>query len=122
MDDLIDVYKSRTFCLMEDVEKIKKLGLARGGNLQNAIVVDNEKVLNDGGLRNKKEFVNHKILDLSGDLLLSGSRILGKIVCNQGGHELTNMFLRKLIDSKSSYKYVEMQKPIFLKKFTQINP
>ena len=116
VDDLIDVYKSRTFCLMEDVEKIKKLGLARGGNLQNAIVVDNEKVLNDGGLRNKKEFVNHKILDLSGDLLLSGSRILGKIVCNQGGHELTNMFLRKLIDSKSSYKYVEMQEANISKK------
>ena len=99
---------------MEDVEKKKKLGLARG--TQNAIVVDNEKVLNDGGLRNKKEFVNHKILDLSGDLLLSGSRILGKIVCNQGGHELTNMFLRKLIDSKSSYKYVEMQEANISKK------
>ena len=116
VDDLVDIYKSRTFCLMEDIEKIKKLGLARGGNLQNAIVVDEKKVLNDGGLRNKKEFVNHKILDLSGDLLLSGSRILGKIVCYQGGHELTNMFLRKLIDSKSSYKYVEMQEANISKK------
>ena len=115
-DDLADVFKSRTFCLLEDVEKIKKLGLARGGNLQNAIVVNKEKVLNDGGLRNKKEFVNHKILDLSGDLLLSGFRILGKIVCQQGGHELTNMFLKKLINSKSSYKYIEIQDVDFSKK------
>ena len=57
-------------------------------------VVDENKVLNEGGLRNQKEFVNHKILDLAGDFLLSGYNILGKVVCHQGGHELSNMFLK----------------------------
>jgi UDP-3-O-[3-hydroxymyristoyl] N-acetylglucosamine deacetylase len=101
-DSLEDVSKSRTFCLFEDIEKIKKAGLAKGGSLENAIVVDKNKILNEGGLRNKKEFVNHKILDLAGDFLLSGYRIIGKVKCLQGGHELTNMFLRKLLKSKSA--------------------
>ena len=107
-DDLNDVYKSRTFCLYEDIEKIKKNGLAKGGSLKNAVVVDQEKVLNDGGLRNKKEFVNHKILDLAGDFLLSGYRVLGKVKCYQGGHELTNKFLRKLLSSKSAILSIEL--------------
>jgi UDP-3-O-[3-hydroxymyristoyl] N-acetylglucosamine deacetylase len=107
-DDLSDVSNSRTFCLYEDIEKIKKAGLAKGGSLENAIVVDSNKVLNEGGLRNNKEFVNHKILDLAGDFLLSGYRILGKVICYQGGHELTNMFLRKLLTQKSSIKSIEM--------------
>ena len=107
-DDLNDVSNSRTFCLYEDIEKIKKAGLAKGGSLENAIVVDSNKVLNEGGLRNNKEFVNHKILDLAGDFLLSGYRILGKVICYQGGHELTNMFLRKLLTQKSSIKSIEM--------------
>ncbi len=106
-DELKDIINSRTFCLYEDVEKIKKLGLAKGGSLENAIVVDQEKVLNDGGLRNKKEFVNHKILDLAGDFMLSGYRILGKVYCQQGGHELTNTFLKKLFLKKNSFCIVE---------------
>tara|TARA_B100001057_G_scaffold344057_1_gene345007 strand:- start:6004 stop:6930 length:927 start_codon:yes stop_codon:yes gene_type:complete len=107
-DNLEDVSNSRTFCLYEDIEKIKKAGLAKGGSLENAIVVDKEKVLNEGGLRNDKEFVNHKILDLAGDLVLSGYRILGKVTCHQGGHELTNMFLRKLLKQKSSLKSINL--------------
>ncbi len=99
-DDLKDISNSRTFCLYEDIEKIKKIGLAKGGSLENAVVVENDKILNQGGLRNEKEFVNHKILDLVGDFLLSGYRIVGKVKCYQGGHELTNMFLRKLLGSK----------------------
>ena len=91
-----DVSKSRTFCLYKDIEKIKKAGLAKGGSLDNAIVVDENKILNKEGLRNEKEFVNHKILDLAGDFLLSGYMNFRKIKCNQGGHELTNKFLRKL--------------------------
>ena len=109
IDDLEDVSKSRTFCLFEDIEKIKKIGLAKGGSLDNALVVDKDKVLNEGGLRNEKEFVNHKILDLAGDFLLSGYRVLGKVICQQGGHELTNMFLRKLLSSKFSYKFLELE-------------
>ena len=101
-DDLEDVSTSRTFCLYKDIEKIKQAGLAKGGSLENAVVVDEDRVLNEGGLRNEKEFVNHKILDLVGDFLLSGYRILGKVKCYQGGHELTNMFLRKMLDSKLS--------------------
>ena len=108
-DDLSDVSNSRTFCLFEDIEKIKKIGLAKGGSLDNAVVVDNDKVLNDGGLRNEKEFVNHKILDLAGDFLLSGFRIMGKVSCYQGGHELTNKFLRKLLKSNISIKSVELE-------------
>ena len=104
-DKLDEIFSSRTFCLFEDIEKIKRTGLAKGGSLDNAVVVDDQKVLNEGGLRNKKEFVNHKILDLAGDLILSGHRILGKIICHQGGHELTNMFLRKLL-SKDSHLHI----------------
>ena len=96
-DNLEQIYCSRTFCLYQDIEKIKKIGLAKGGSLDNALVVDNDKVLNKGGLRNEKEFVNHKILDLLGDFVLSGHRILGKVNCYQGGHELSNKFLRKLM-------------------------
>ena len=97
-DDLADVSASRTFCLFKDIEKIKKAGLAKGGSLDNALVVDDNKVLNKNGLRNNKEFVNHKILDFVGDFMLSGYRILGKVKCNQGGHKLTNLFLRKLLE------------------------
>ena len=109
-DSLEDISNSRTFCLFEDIEKIKKLGLAKGGSLDNAVVVDENKVLNTGGLRNKKEFVNHKILDLAGDFLLSGYRILGKVKCYQGGHELTNLFLRNLLDNnKNSISEIELE-------------
>ena len=102
-DNLSEVINARTFCLYEDIEKIKKSGLAKGGSLENAVVVDKNKVLNKGGLRNEKEFVNHKILDLAGDFLLSGYRILGKVVCYQGGHELTNMFIKKLFKTKNAF-------------------
>ena len=115
-DNVDDVSKSRTFCLFEDIEIIKKIGLAKGGSLENAVVVDQDKVLNDGGLRNKKEFVNHKILDLAGDFLLSGHRVLGKIECHQGGHELTNIFLKKLLNSKLAYTSIELEDVAISKK------
>ena len=110
-DNLKEVMESRTFCLFEDIEKIKKAGLAKGGSLENAIVIKNDEVLNSGGLRNKKEFVNHKILDLAGDFLLSEYRIMGKVKCIQGGHELTNMFLRKLFKQSSIFTIVESSSP-----------
>ncbi len=116
-DNLEEVLSSRTFCLYEDIEKIKKLGLAKGGTLENAVVVDRDKILNDGGLRNEKEFVNHKILDLAGDFLLSGHRIIGKVNCYQGGHELTNLFLRKIFSDKSNYKFIEIENIETSKKF-----
>jgi UDP-3-O-[3-hydroxymyristoyl] N-acetylglucosamine deacetylase len=107
--DLSTVYESRTFCLFEDVEKIKKMGLAKGGSLDNAIVVKDNKILNSSGLRNSKEFVNHKILDLAGDFLLSGYRVLGSITCVQGGHSLSNLFLRDLLKDKSNYSLIEVK-------------
>ena len=107
-DDLSNIFNSRTFCLYEDIEKIKKSGLAKGGSLHNALVVKKDKILNEGGLRNDKEFVNHKILDLVGDFVLSGYRIIGKVECYQGGHLLSNKFLRKLIPTKKCYKLVEL--------------
>ena len=66
--------------------------MAKGGSLDNAVVVDNDKIINKEGLRNDKEFVNHKILDLVGDFLLSGYRVLGKVNCYQGGHQLLIYF------------------------------
>ena len=106
--DLTDVYNSRTFCLFEDVKKLKEMGLAKGGSLQNAIVVNDKKILNEEGLRNKKEFVNHKILDCMGDLYLTGYKIIGKIVCTQGGHKLTNQLLRKVFQNKENFSLLEI--------------
>ena len=107
-DDLNDIYNSRTFCLYEDVEMIKQNGFAKGGSLENAIVVKNKEVLNPGGLRNEKEFVNHKILDCIGDLYTSGYRIVASIKCSQGGHYLTNQLLRKVFQNKENYSILEI--------------
>ena len=108
-DDLTEVYNSRTFCLFEDVEKLKKMNLAKGGSLENAVVVKDNKILNEGGLRNNKEFVNHKILDCIGDLYLSGYKIIGKIICSQGGHKLTNQLLREVFQNKDNFTIVEIK-------------
>ena len=107
-----EIYSSRTFCLYEDIEAIKKMGLAKGGSLDNAVVVDKEKVLNKEGLRNPKEFVNHKILDLAGDFLLSGYRILGKVKCKEGGHELSNKFLKEIFKNLKSFSIVHIKENI----------
>ena len=106
--DLTDIYNSRTFCLFEDIEKLKKMGLAKGGNLDNAIVVKNNAILNENGLRNEKEFVNHKILDCMGDLYLAGYKIIGKIICSQGGHKLTNQLLRKVFQNNENFSLIEI--------------
>ena len=108
-DDLKDILNSRTFCLYEDIELIKKKGLAKGGSLENAIVVKDDKVLNDNGLRNPKEFVNHKILDCIGDLYTSGYRIIGSIKCSQGGHYLTNKILKILFSDHKNFSISEIQ-------------
>jgi len=108
-DDLTDVYNSRTYCLFEDIEFIKKNGLAKGGSLQNAIVVKDDEILNPEGLRNNKEFVNHKILDCIGDLYTSGYRVIAKIKCSQGGHYLTNQLLRKVFENKDNFSILEIK-------------
>ncbi len=108
-DDLTDIYSSRTFCLFEDIEKIKKNGLAKGGSLDNAIVVKDKNILNENGLRNKNEFVNHKILDCIGDLYTCGYRMLANIKCSQGGHFLTNQLLRKVFDNQDNFALLEIK-------------
>ena len=100
------IYKARTFCLYEDIEKIKLSGLAKGGSLDNAVVVQDKKILNKDGLRDKNEFVNHKILDCLGDLMLSEYRIFGMIKCVRGGHQLTNDLLQKFFSDSSNWKFV----------------
>ena len=106
--DLTDIYNSRTFCLFEDIEKLKEMGLAKGGTLDNAIVVKNNEILNENGLRNEKEFVNHKILDCMGDLYLAGYKIIGKLICSQGGHKLTNQLLRKVFQNDENFSLIEI--------------
>ena len=108
-DDLSEVYNSRTFCLFEDIELIKKNGLAKGGSLDNAVVVKDKEILNPDGLRNKKEFVNHKILDCIGDLYTCGYRMIASIQCSQGGHYLTNQLLRKVFENKENFSIVEIK-------------
>jgi len=108
-DDLRDIFNSRTFCLFKDVEKIKKNGLAKGGSLENAIVVKGNQILNKEKLRNPKEFVNHKILDCIGDLYTSGYRIIASINCSQGGHYLTNQLLKKVFENKENFSIIEIQ-------------
>ena len=107
-DDLTDVFNSRTFCLYEDVNKLRSMGFARGGSLDNALVVKENILLNDEKLRNNKEFVNHKILDCMGDLFLSGHKIIGKVKCSQGGHKLTNDLLRKVFENKDNFSILEI--------------
>ena len=108
-DDLTDIYNSRTYCLFEDIEFIKKNGLAKGGSLDNAVVVKDNEILNPEGLRNNKEFVNHKILDCIGDLYTTGYRIIGSLKCSQGGHYLTNQLLRKVFLNKENFSIVEIK-------------
>ncbi len=108
-DNLKEVFNSRTFCLFEDIEAIKQLGLAKGGSLENAVVVKDNNVLNKDGLRNNKEFVNHKILDCIGDLYTSGYRIIGSIECSQGGHYLTNKLLRKIFLDSENFSIIEIK-------------
>ena len=108
--DLTSVYNSRTFCLYEDIDQIRSLGLAKGGSLDNAIVVKENKILNEDGLRHRHEFVEHKILDCLGDLFLSGHRIFGHIKTSQGGHQLTNILLREFLSDKSNWEFDSFEK------------
>ena len=108
-DNLDDIFNSRTFCLFEDIEKLKKVGLGKGGSLENAIVVKDNIILNEDGLRNKNEFVNHKILDCMGDLYLTGYRVIGSLICRGGGHSLTNKLLRKVFTDTKNYSLIEIK-------------
>ena len=108
-DNLTDIFNSRTYCLYEDIKKLKALGLGKGGSLENAVIIKGNSILNDGGLRNEHEFVNHKILDCMGNLYLSGYKIIGSVLCSQGGHGLTNKLLNKLFSDKRNYSLIEIK-------------
>ena len=107
-----EIGSARTFGMLNEVEYMHKNGLALGGSINNAIVVDNGKVLNPDGLRYKDEFVRHKILDLCGDIYLSGHHLMGDIVAKCAGHEVNNKFLWELFSNKSNYEVIEENKII----------
>ena len=106
-ENFLKIYKSRTFCLHNDLERIFSMGLAKGGSLDNAIVVSGNKILNQGGLRYNNEFVRHKTLDCIGDLYLAGYQIWGDLVTYQGGHELNLRLLREILADKKNYKIID---------------
>ena len=106
--DLTSIYNSKTFCLYEDIDQIKSQGLAQGGSLENAIVVKENKILNEDGLRYRDEFVNHKILDCLGDLMLTGHRVFGHLKTSQGGHQLTNALLSEFLRNKSNWEFISL--------------
>jgi len=104
VENAFSILNSRTFTMQEEIEEIRKMGLAKGGSLDNAVVVGEEDVLNPQGLRYRKELVNHKILDLIGDLYTSGYRVLGKVEAHKTGHHLNNLFLRQLFSDPENYR------------------
>ena len=122
MDDLNDMFESRTFCLFEDVEKLKSMGLAQGGSLDNAIVLKGNKILNSEKLRNENEFVNHKILDCLGDIYLAGYKMVGKITSSQGGHNVTNLGLRDLLSNNENFSIIELKEKNIPHSFLVKNP
>jgi len=103
-----DISKARTFGFMKDVEMLKSMGLALGGSLDNAVVIEDDKILNEGGLRYKDEFVRHKILDAVGDLFLAGAPIIGHFHGVKSGHDLNNKILRAIFSDPTSWKMVDM--------------
>lgn len=100
------ISRARTFGMLRDVDMLKRMGLAKGGSLDNAIVLDDYKVINPEGLRFHEEFVKHKILDTIGDISLLGHQLAGKITTYKSGHYLHNILCRKILDTPSSYEIV----------------
>lgn len=100
-----EISRARTFGFFEEVDQMRKLGLARGGSLDNAIVIQGDRVLNEGGLRYANEFARHKLLDAVGDLALAGAVIKGHFVGRCSGHEMNNRLLRALFETPSAWRY-----------------
>ena len=99
-----EISRSRTFGLLKDYDKLRSSGLAQGGSLNNAIVIDEHRIINDGGLRSKDEFVKHKILDAVGDLYLLGYNLIGSFAAKKSGHYLNNQLLKKLLADESAWE------------------
>lgn len=107
-----DIAECRTFGHLADVEKLRAAGLGRGGSLDNAVVVDQGRVLNPGGLRFQDEFVRHKILDAIGDLALAGAPIVGRYVGVKSGHGMTNRLLRALMARPNAWRFESAEAPV----------
>lgn len=103
-----EIAKARTFGFLEDAERLRAMGLALGGSLENTVVVDGDRIMNEEGLRFDDEFVRHKVLDCVGDLYLAGAPILGRVTANRSGHHTNNEALRALFADPSAYAVVEM--------------
>ncbi len=103
-----EIAPARTFGFLKDVEALKAKGLARGGSLDNAIVLDDKTILNTGGLRFEDEFVRHKALDALGDLVTLEMPLMGHVVLHKAGHDIMNKLVRKIMESRSSYRFVEL--------------
>jgi UDP-3-O-[3-hydroxymyristoyl] N-acetylglucosamine deacetylase len=103
VENAFSIINSRTFGFLEEIEAIRKAGLAKGASLDNAVAIGEDSIVNPHGLRYKKELVNHKILDLIGDIYTSGYRILGKIEAHKTGHYLNNLFLRQIFTDPANY-------------------
>jgi len=119
-----DVARARTFGFMQDVESLRGMGLARGGSFENAIVMDEYRILNADGLRYEDEFVRHKILDAIGDLYLVGHPLLASYTAHKSGHALNNDLLRALLAQPDSYEIVsfdalESAPPSYVKQMTR---
>ena len=104
-----EIARARTFGFMQDVETLRGMGLARGGSLENAIVMDEFRILNRGGLRYRNEFVRHKILDAMGDLYLIGHPLLASYTAHKSGHGLNNKLLRALLADPTAYETVSFE-------------
>ncbi len=104
-----EISRARTFGFMQDLEALREAGLARGGSLDNAIVMDSYHILNDDGLRYEDEFVKHKILDAIGDLYLLGHPLIGAFSAYKSGHALNNRLLRELVHQTSSWELVSFE-------------
>ena len=104
-----DICYARTFCLSKDIVKLRAAGFGLGGNLNNAIVVEDDKILNDTNLRCNKEFVKHKLLDCVGDFYMSGLPMLGSVHATQPGHELNNRLIKKIFQNKDNYEILELK-------------
>ena len=110
-DFIQEISRARTFGFLKDIETLRENGLAKGGSLDNAIVIDDFRIINEDGLRYKDEFVRHKILDFLGDLSLLGSPVIGHFVVEKSGHFLNQHMLTELLKSKKSWKVQTFQNP-----------
>jgi UDP-3-O-[3-hydroxymyristoyl] N-acetylglucosamine deacetylase len=117
-----EVSRARTFGFMQDVEAMREQGLALGGSLDNAIVMDEYRVLNQDGLRYDDEFVKHKVLDAIGDLYLLGHPLIGAFSGYKSGHALNNMLLRRLLEQRQAWEYVRFERTEDAPPFLALQP